>query len=167
MPPRYLLRGCYRSLSPTPLRGSRGQQPCGAAVSAAMIAPCAGDVLCAAVVVRKPVFIRFRRGGGRWLALAKMPPHHPAHPCSFAAAIASLCRRSLAPRKSAEHRGNTAPRHRRGETPCRKIAKQLPNTKIAENYFFLATPSSGRSAPPGTRTRNQLIKSFTLAGVSA
>ena len=34
---------------------------------------------------------------GRALARAgKLPPHHPAHPCSFAAAIASLCHRSLA-----------------------------------------------------------------------
>jgi hypothetical protein len=42
-----------------------------------MVDPSAGDVLRAAVVARKPVFMRFRRGGSRWLALAKMPPHHP------------------------------------------------------------------------------------------
>ena len=41
-----------------PLRGSLRQQPRGAAVSAAMVAPCAGDVLRAAVVVRKPIFMR-------------------------------------------------------------------------------------------------------------
>ena len=55
---------CYPSLSPTPLRGSLGQQLRGAAVSAAMIAPCVGEVLRAAVVARKAVFMRFRRGGG-------------------------------------------------------------------------------------------------------
>jgi len=54
-------------------RGSRGQQPRGAAVSAAMDASCAGDVLRAAVVAREPVSMRFRRRGGR-RALAKMPP---------------------------------------------------------------------------------------------
>jgi hypothetical protein len=63
----------------------------GAAVSAAMVAPCAGDVLRAAVVAREPVFMRFRRRCGRW-ALVNMPPHHPA------------------PRKSAEHRGKTSAR---------------------------------------------------------
>jgi len=73
---------------------------------------------------------------GRALARAgKLPPHHPAHPCSFAAAIASLCHRSLAPRKLVEHRGNTAPGYRRRPTPCHKIAKQLPNTKRGENKF--------------------------------
>jgi hypothetical protein len=38
----------------------------GAAVSAAMVAPCAGHVLRAAVVAREPVFMRFRRRCGRW-----------------------------------------------------------------------------------------------------
>ena len=41
-----------------PLRGSLRQQPRGAAVSAAMIAPCADEVLSAAVVMRKPIFMR-------------------------------------------------------------------------------------------------------------
>jgi hypothetical protein len=40
----------HSALSTTPLRGSRGQQPRGAAVSAAMIAPSAGDILRAAVL---------------------------------------------------------------------------------------------------------------------
>jgi hypothetical protein len=41
-----------------PLRGSWRQQPRGAAVSAAMIAPCADEVLRAAVVMRKRIFKR-------------------------------------------------------------------------------------------------------------
>ena len=41
-----------------PLRGSWRQQPRGAAVSAAMVAPCADEVLRAAVVMRKPIFMR-------------------------------------------------------------------------------------------------------------
>ena len=44
--------------APAPLRGSWCQQPRGAAVSAAMIAPCADGVLRTAVVDRKPVFMR-------------------------------------------------------------------------------------------------------------
>ena len=84
---------------------------------------------------------------GRALARAgKLPPHHPAHPCPFFAAIALLCHRSLAPRKSAEYRGNTAPRHRRGVTPCRKIAKQLPNKKIGENCFSHAVATRRKFA---------------------
>jgi len=40
---------------------------------------------------------------GRALARAgKLPPHHPANPCSFAAAIASLSHRKIAPLKTAE-----------------------------------------------------------------
>ena len=92
-----VLRSVFGS-APAPLRGSWRQQPRGAAVLAAMIAPCVDDVLGAAVFIRWPVPFVCWRGGGRWLVLAKMPPHHPAHPCSFAAAIASLCHRSLAPR---------------------------------------------------------------------
>ena len=41
-----------------PLRGSLRQQPRGAAVSAAMVAPCADEVLRAAVVMRKRFFMR-------------------------------------------------------------------------------------------------------------
>jgi hypothetical protein len=41
-----------------PLRGSWRQQPRGAAVSAAMVAPCADEVLRAAVVMRQRVFMR-------------------------------------------------------------------------------------------------------------
>ena len=44
--------------APAPLRGSWRQQPRRAAVSAAMITPCADDVLRAAVVMRKPIFKR-------------------------------------------------------------------------------------------------------------
>jgi hypothetical protein len=89
-----------------PLRGSWRQQPRGAAVPAAKVAPCADDVLGAAVLDRGPLPCDCGVGGGRWLALAKMPPHHPAHPCSFAAAIASLCHRSLTPRMT-----GAMPRH--------------------------------------------------------
>ena len=90
MPPRYLLRGCYRSLSTTPLRGSRGQQPRGAAVSAAMVAPCAGDVLRAAVVVRKSVPCHLRGWfGGGLSRLEGRATHAPAHPAPLARGIAN------------------------------------------------------------------------------
>jgi len=54
-PPRHPLRRCYRSLSAAPLHGSLGQQPCGAAVTAAMVAPCVDGVLRAAIVDREPL----------------------------------------------------------------------------------------------------------------
>ena len=44
----------------------------------------------------------------------------------------------------------------------RKSGKIMANLKIAENYFLLATACRRRTAPPGTRTRNQLIKSQLL-----
>jgi len=42
-------------LSEAQWSGSLGQQPCGAAVSAAMVAPCVDGVLRAAIVVREPL----------------------------------------------------------------------------------------------------------------
>jgi hypothetical protein len=68
--------------APPPLRGSWRQQPREAVVSAAMIAPCAGEVLRAAVVARKPLFMRFRRGGGMVARVGEkllhIAPTHPA-----------------------------------------------------------------------------------------
>ena len=143
MPPRYLLRRCYRSLSTTPLRGSRGQQPRGAAVSAAMIAPCAGDVLRAAVVARKPVFMRFRRGGGMVARVGEKLLHiAPTHPAARRCGSLTLPHRRSAPHeKSAAETKNFqsradffnamalgAEKKRRG--PCGKNTKQLPNQKI-------------------------------------
>jgi hypothetical protein len=91
MPPRYLLRRCYRSLSTTPLRGSRGQQPRGAAVSAAMIAPSAGDVLRAAVLDRRSVPCHLRGGGSVAVcrSLEGRATHAPAHPAPLARGIAN------------------------------------------------------------------------------
>jgi len=67
--------------APAPLRGSWRQQPRGAAVPAAMIAPCADEVLRAAVVDRTPPCHRDRRGG--WLVtcgVAKLRHTAPTHP---------------------------------------------------------------------------------------
>ncbi len=91
MPPRYLLRGCYRSLSTTPLRGSRGQQPRGAAVSAAMVAPRVGGVLRAAVVDRRSVPCHLRGGGSVAVcrSLEGRATHAPAHPAPLARGIAN------------------------------------------------------------------------------
>jgi hypothetical protein len=57
---------------------------------------------------------------------------------------------------------------RMGEGGVRR--KKWQNNGKPENrrkLFFPRNCLSHRSAPPGTRTRNQLIKSFALVGVSA
>ena len=51
--------------APVPLRGSLRQQPRGAAVPAAKVAPCADDVLGAAVLDRGPLPCDCGVGGGR------------------------------------------------------------------------------------------------------
>lgn len=73
-----VLRSVFGS-APAPLRGSWGQQPRGAAVSAAMIAPCAGKVPLAAVVDRESMRCGY---GGVWSVavcrvLADAPPTPP------------------------------------------------------------------------------------------
>ena len=84
--------------APAPLRGSWCQQPRGAAVSAAMIAPCADDVLRAAVVARKPVFMRFRRGGGMVARVGEKLLHiAPAHPAARRCGSLTLPHRRSAP----------------------------------------------------------------------
>ena len=86
--------------APAPLRGSWCQQPRGAAVSAAMIAPCADDVLRAAVVARKPVFMRFRRGGGMVARVgAKLLHIAPTHPAARRCGSLTLPHRRSAPHK--------------------------------------------------------------------
>ena len=107
MPPRYLLRGCYRSLSTTPLRGSRGQQPRGAPVSAAMVAPCAGEVLRAAVLDREPLPCACGVWG-RLVAwrVAELRPRAPTHPASLAAGFASLPTAPLPPTKKSAQQGH-------------------------------------------------------------
>ena len=84
--------------APAPLRGSWCQQPRGAAVSAAMIAPCADEVLHAAVVARKPVFMRFRRGGGMVARVgAKLLHIAPTHPAARRCGSLTLPHRRSAP----------------------------------------------------------------------
>ena len=84
--------------APAPLRGSWCQQPRGAPVSAAMIAPCAGDVLRAAVVARKPVFMGFRRGGGMVARVgAKLLHIAPTHPAARRCGSLTLPHRRSAP----------------------------------------------------------------------
>ena len=91
IPPRYPLRRCYRSLSATPLRGSRGQQPRGAAVSAAMVAPRVDEVLRAAVVDRRSVPCHLRGGGSVAVcrSLEGRATHAPPHPAPLARGIAN------------------------------------------------------------------------------
>ena len=84
--------------APAPLRGSWRQQPREALVSAAMIAPCAGDVLRAAVVARKPVFMRFRRGGGLVARVGANLLHiAPTHPAARRCGSLTLPHRRSAP----------------------------------------------------------------------
>ena len=84
--------------APAPLRGSWCQQPRGAAVSAAMIAPCADEVLRAAVVARKPVFMRFRRGGGMVARVGEKLLHiAPTHPAARRCGSLTLPHRRSAP----------------------------------------------------------------------
>ena len=117
MPPRYLPRRCYRSLSPAPLPGSRSQQPRGAAVSAAMIAPCAYEVLRAAVVARKPVFMRFRRGGGMVARVGAKLLH-------------------IAPTHRAERRcGSLTLPHRRSAPPHEKSAAETKKFQSRADFF--------------------------------
>ena len=74
-----------------PLRGSWRQQPCGAAVSAAMVAPCADEVLRAAVVDRRSVPCHLRGGGSVAVcrSLEGRATHAPAHPAPLARGIAN------------------------------------------------------------------------------
>ena len=84
--------------APAPLRGSWCQQPREAAVSAAMIAPCADDVLRAAVVGRKPVFMRFRCGGGMVARVGEKLLHiAPTHPAARRCGSLTLPHRRSAP----------------------------------------------------------------------
>ena len=84
--------------APAPLRGSWRQKPRGAAVSAAMIAPCAGEVPRAAVVARKPVFMRFRRGGGMVARVGEKLLHiAPTHPAARRCGSLTLPHRRSAP----------------------------------------------------------------------
>ena len=84
--------------APAPLRGSWCQQPRGAAVSAAMIAPCADEVVRAAVVARKPVFMGFRRGGGMVARVgAKLIHIAPTHRDCSAMRIANAPAPPLSP----------------------------------------------------------------------
>ncbi len=92
-----VLRSVF-GFAPAPLRGSLRQQPRGAAVSAAMIAPCADEVLRAAVVARKPVFIRFRRGGGLVARVGEKLLHiAPTHPAARRCGSLTLPHRRSAP----------------------------------------------------------------------
>ena len=92
-----VLRSVF-GFAPAPLRGSLRQQPREALVSAAMIAPCAGDVLRAAVVARKPVFMRFRRGGGMVARVgAKLLHIAPTHPAARRCGSLTLPHRRSAP----------------------------------------------------------------------
>jgi hypothetical protein len=81
-----------------------------------------------------------------------MPPHHPARPCSFASAIASLCRRSLAPRKRGAAQATPAaipPSEKMGErretlvekfiTIYHKLFRTLTNSEQLTD--FRATPA--------------------------
>lgn len=116
MPPRYLLRGCYRSLSTTPLRGSRGQQPRGAAVSAAMVAPRVGGVLRAAVVDRRSVPCHLRGGGSVAVcrSLEGRATHAPAHPAPLARGIANALPSLPSPPQGWRSReAKSSPPHRR------------------------------------------------------
>ena len=74
-----------------PLRGSWRQQPRGAAVSAAMVAPCADEVLRAAVVDRRSVPCHLRGGGSVAVcrSLEGRATHAPAHPAPLARGIAN------------------------------------------------------------------------------
>jgi hypothetical protein len=74
-----------------PLRGSWRQQPCGAAVSAAMVAPCADEVLRAAVADRRSVPCHLRGGGSVAVcrSLEGRATHAPAHPAPLARGIAN------------------------------------------------------------------------------
>jgi hypothetical protein len=91
-----VLRSVFGS-APSPLRGSWRQQPRGAAFSAAMFAPCAGDVLRPAVVMRKPVFICCLRGWDGGSCRSKTPPRCPHPPGCSALRIAKRSRIAAQP----------------------------------------------------------------------
>ena len=82
--------------------------------------------------------MRMQRGGVRWLALAKMPPHHPARPRPAAVGIAKARPRLSAPRIQAGPRGHAANREK-FVTVCDKLAPIFPNfTKLS---IFNAKPA--------------------------
>ena len=164
MPPRYLLRRCYRSLSPTPLRGSRGQQPRGAAVSAAMIAPCADEVLRAAVVARKPVFMRFRRGGGMVARVGANLLHiAPTHPAARRCGSLTLPHRRSAPRKPASRQK----RHRRTSPPQRRRTNAAGTSQGSIERIGALRPLAPHRSPRqafGGRQELSLIRREVLVG---
>ena len=84
------------------------------ALSAVMNAVSACEPDRTAAADRKPPCHCVRRGGGRWLALAKMPPHHPAHPRPAAVGIAKARPRLSAPRIQAGPRGHACRNSLRG-----------------------------------------------------
>ena len=125
--------------APAPLRGSWCQQPRGAAVSAAMIAPCADEVLRAAVVARKPVFMRFWRGGGMVARVgAKLLHIAPTHPAARRCGSLTLPHRRSAPHekiRSGDKKISIQSRFFQCDGSCsRKKAKGGLAEKIPSNY---------------------------------